>query len=113
MPTIKLSSPFQSYTQGKLEIPVQGETVAEAVDHLAQQYPSLRSHLFDKEGSLRPFVNLFLSGTHINELQGAATPLGAEDVLRLVPSVAGGGKDGKHDRENGFGPQRRRRQGGF
>ncbi len=90
MPTIRLSAPFQSYTQGKLEVPVKGGTVAEAIEDLVQQYPNLRSHMFNDEGSLRPFVNLFLSGTHISELQGADTPLGETDVLRLVPSVAGG-----------------------
>ena len=107
MPFVKLSSPFQSYTQGKLEIPVQGSTVNEAMNNLVDQYPSLRSHLFDNAGSLRPFVNLFLSGTHISELQGAETPLGETDVLRLVPSVAGGRKDGTDGRENCVGAQRR------
>ena len=87
-----MSSPFQSYTQGKREIPVQGKTVAEAMNNLVDQYPALRSHFFDNQGSLRPFVNLFLSGTHISELQGAETLLEEADVLRLVPSVAGGRK---------------------
>lgn len=90
MPVIKLSSPFQSYTQGLLEVPVQGGTVAEAMNNLVDQYPSLRAHLFDSQDRLRPFVNLFLGGKHISELQGAETPLGEKDVLRLVPSVAGG-----------------------
>lgn len=90
MPVIKLSSPFQSYTQGLLEVPVQGKTVAEAMNNLVEQFPSLRQHLFDSQGNLRPFVNLFLGGKPIRELQGAETPLEAADVLRLVPSVAGG-----------------------
>ncbi len=90
MPVIKLSSPFQSYTQGLLEVPVKGRTVADAMNNLVEQFPSLRPHLFDSQGSLRPFVNLFLDGKPIRELQGAETPLEDGDVLRLVPSVAGG-----------------------
>jgi molybdopterin converting factor small subunit len=90
MPVIKLSSPFQSYTQGLLEVPVQGKTVADAMNNLVEQFPSLRLHLFDSQGNLRPFVNLFLGGKPIRELQGAETPLEEADVLRLVPSVAGG-----------------------
>lgn len=110
MPTVKISSPFSSYTQGKLEIPVQGGTVVEAMNNLVDQYPNLRSHLFDNQGKLRPFVNLFLSGTHISELQGADTPLGETDVVRLVPSVAGGRKDGTDDRENSVSTQWRWRE---
>jgi molybdopterin converting factor small subunit len=90
MPVIKLSSPFQSYTQGLLEVPVQGKTVADAMNNLVEQFPSLRLHLFDSQGNMRPFVNLFLGGKPIRELQGAETPLEEADVLRLVPSVAGG-----------------------
>jgi adenylyltransferase/sulfurtransferase len=53
-------------------------------------YPALRPHLFNSQGNMRPFVNLFLGEDHIKVLQGLDTPLGAEDELRLVPSVAGG-----------------------
>jgi molybdopterin converting factor small subunit len=90
MPIIKMPSPFRSYTQGLLDVPVQGRTVAEAMQALVMLYPALQPHLYNSQGGLRPFVNLFLGEENIKELQGLETPLAAEDVLRLVPSVAGG-----------------------
>jgi molybdopterin converting factor small subunit len=90
MPVIKMPSPFRSYTQDLLEVPVQGRTVAEAMNSLVVQYPTLLPHLYNSQGSLRPFVNLFLGEENIQSLQGVDTPLGEGDVLRLVPSVAGG-----------------------
>jgi molybdopterin converting factor small subunit len=90
MPVIKMPSPFRSYTQGLLEVQVKGGTVAEAMYSLVELYPALLPHLYNSQGSLRPFVNLFLGDENIQSLQGVDTPLGEGDVLRLVPSVAGG-----------------------
>ena len=90
MPVIKMPSPFRSYTQGLLEVPVQGRTVGEAMRDLVILYPALHRHLFNSQGGLRPFVNLFLGDENIRSLQGMDTPLAESDVLRLVPSVAGG-----------------------
>jgi sulfur-carrier protein len=90
MPVIKMPSPFRSYTQGLLEVPVQGRTVAEAMFSLVEQFPSLRPHLYNSQGDLRPFVNLFLGDENIRDLQGVNTLLNERDVLRLIPSVAGG-----------------------
>ena len=90
MPVIKMPSPLRSYTQDRLEVTVQGRTVAEAMHSLVAQYPALLPHLYNSQGSLRPFVNLFLGEENIQSLQGVDTPMGEGDVLRLVPSVAGG-----------------------
>jgi molybdopterin converting factor small subunit len=90
MPIIKLPSPFHSYTQGLLEVPVQGKTAGEAMHALVSLYPALKPHLFTSQDNLRPFVNLFLGETNIKDLQGLETRLEDGDVLRLVPSVAGG-----------------------
>jgi molybdopterin converting factor small subunit len=69
---------------------VQGGTVAQAVDSLLEQYPSLRPHLFTESGELRAFVNLFLGEENIQDLQGLETELGENDRLMLIPSIAGG-----------------------
>ena len=90
MPVIKMPSSFTTYTQGLLEVPVQGETVNEVMQQLVSLYPSLQPHLFNSQGGLRPFVNLFLGEANIKDLQGLGTRLEQGDILRLVPSVAGG-----------------------
>jgi len=43
-----------------------------------------------QDGTLRSFVNLFLAGTNIKDLDGLQTKLEPGDTLRLVPSIAGG-----------------------
>ncbi|MBN2550851.1 MAG: MoaD/ThiS family protein [Anaerolineales bacterium] len=90
VPILRIPTPLRSYTAGESEVVVQGRNVAEAIHDLVAQYPALQPHLFNSEGALRPFVNLFLGKVNVNDLQGLETPLGAEERLLLVPSIAGG-----------------------
>jgi adenylyltransferase/sulfurtransferase len=60
------------------------------MDGLVTLYPTLRPHLFNGDGQLRPFVNLFLNDSNIRDLQGMDTPLKESDRLMLIPSIAGG-----------------------
>lgn len=87
---LKIPSALRSYTQGQKEISVNGSTVNEAIQDLVEQHPTLRQHLFNKEGELRPFVNLFLNDENIRDLQGVQTPIQEGDMLKLIPSIAGG-----------------------
>ena len=90
MPVLRIPTPLRSYTAGQSEISVQGGTVAEAMDDLMGQYPSLKPHLYNGTGTLRPFVNLFVGENNIKDLKGLETPLQADDRLLLIPSIAGG-----------------------
>ncbi len=88
--TIRIPTPLRPYTNGQNEIPVQGYTVGEALNHLTTLYPALRPHLFSSGGQLRAFVNLFLNEENIKDLQGTDTPIKESDRLMLIPSIAGG-----------------------
>ncbi len=90
MPVIRIPTPLRSYVNGQSEIPVQGQTVADAMENLLTQYPAMRPHLTNTNGQLRPFVNLFLGENNVSNLQGLETPLAENDRLRIIPSIAGG-----------------------
>jgi molybdopterin converting factor small subunit len=90
MPILRIPTPLRSYVNGQTEVNIQGDTVGQALDDLVKNYPALKSHLFNGDGELRPFVNLFLGDENIRELQGVKTPVKENDRLMLVPSIAGG-----------------------
>lgn len=90
MPIIRIPSPLRSYTGGQSEVKVKGKIVSEAVGDLVLQFPSLQTHLFNPQGDLRPFVNLFLNQENIKDMQNLDTPLEENDKLLLIPSIAGG-----------------------
>ncbi len=90
MAVLKIPTPLRSYTNGQAEINVRGSNVAEAMQSLVEQYPTLRPHLYNGDGRLRPFVNLFLGENNVNDLQGLDTPLDETARMLLIPSIAGG-----------------------
>ena len=90
MPSLRIPTPLRSYTDGQAEIDLQGSNVAQVMDDLVVRYPALRPHLFNGNGQLRPFVNLFLNQENVKDLQGMETPLKDDDRLMLIPSIAGG-----------------------
>ncbi len=87
---IHIPAPLRSYTGGQSTINVKGESVGEALDSLTLQYPGLRHHLFDEDGSLRTFVNIYLNDEDIRYLRHTSTELSEDDELSIVPSIAGG-----------------------
>jgi sulfur-carrier protein len=90
MAILRIPTPLRSYTGGSVEVKVGGKTVGEAMEHLVQQYPTLKPHLYNGDGKLRPFVNLFVGENNVKDLQGMSTPLTDEERVLLVPSIAGG-----------------------
>ena len=88
--TVKIPTQLRGVTGGVSEASVEGATVAEVLDGLFAQFGELRERISDEQGTLRRFVNVYLSGEDIRFLDGIATsvPDGAE--LTILPAVAGG-----------------------
>lgn len=88
--TVKIPTQLRAVTGGVSEASVEGTTVAEVLDGLFAQFGELRERISDEQGTLRRFVNVYLSGEDIRFLDGIATsvPDGAE--LTILPAVAGG-----------------------
>ena len=83
-------TPMQRYTMNKEEVEVGGATVDHALQHLSENYPDIKKHLFNEDGSLRSFVNVYVNDDDSRYLQGGATPVKDGDTLTIVPSIAGG-----------------------
>lgn len=87
---IRVPGALRRLTQGTGIVEVQAGTVSEALDALEQRYPGFRERLYDRDGKLRQFVNIFRNDEDIRFGQGLATPLQENDDLSIVPAVAGG-----------------------
>ena len=90
MTTLKIPTPLRQYTNGQAEVAVSGSDVSAAMRDLVEQFPALEQHLYNGDGEMRAFVNLFLGENNTKDLQGLETPLGEGDTLRIIPSIAGG-----------------------
>ncbi len=87
---ILVPTPMQRYTMNRDEVEVGGATVDHALQHLSENYPDIKKHLFNDDGSLRAFVNVYVNDEDSRHLQGGQTPVQDGDTLTIVPSIAGG-----------------------
>ena len=89
---IRIPSPLRRYTanQAKVEIELDGNSVAEALDKLVKEFDELKRHLYDDEGSLRNFVNIYHNSEDVRFTDGLQTKVSEGDELSIIPAIAGG-----------------------
>jgi molybdopterin converting factor small subunit len=64
--------------------------VAEALADLEARHPGFRERLYDDEGKLRQFINIYVNDADIRFGGGLETAVAAGDDISIVPAVAGG-----------------------
>src|SRR5579864_4593263 len=90
MAKILIPTPLRQYVDKKDSVELEGSTVREVLDSLTSQYGDLKRHLFNDQGKLRSFVNVYVNDEDIRYLEKDATPLKNGDTVSIVPSIAGG-----------------------
>jgi sulfur-carrier protein len=87
---VRIPTQLRALTGGMGEVQVEGVTVGDALKALDSAHPGLAERLFDEDGSLRRFVNVFVGEEDIRFLDGLGTAVPAGEVVSVVPAVAGG-----------------------
>src|SRR6188474_2545241 len=91
MPTkILIPTPLRPYTDKKDAVEADGTTIGELLADLTRRHSGLKAHLFNDQGKLRSFVNVYVNDEDIRYLQKEQTPVNASDTVSIIPSVAGG-----------------------
>jgi molybdopterin converting factor small subunit len=90
---ILIPTPLRPYTDKLDAVEAVGSTVGELLTDLTARHAGLRQHLFNDQGKLRSFVNIYLNDEDIRYLQKEQTPVSAGDTISIIPSVAGGSRD--------------------
>ncbi|MBR1736307.1 MAG: molybdopterin-synthase adenylyltransferase MoeB, partial [Firmicutes bacterium] len=81
---------LRSFTGQNSELKLEGSTVREVINALADEYPDAKKALFDEAGVPRSFVNIFVGENNIKKLDGYDTKLNDGDTIMLIPAIAGG-----------------------
>ena len=91
MPTkILIPTPLRPYTDKKDAVEADGATIGELLTDLTRRHSGLKAHLYNDQGKLRSFVNVYLNDEDIRYLQKEQTPVSSSDTVSIIPSVAGG-----------------------
>jgi MoaD family protein len=87
--TVKIPTQLRVATGGQAEVEVEGSNVGEALDAVFAAYGDLRERI-TQDGTLRRFVNVYVSGEDIRFQQGLETTISEGDEVTILPAVAGG-----------------------
>ena len=87
---ILIPTPLRQYADKQSAVEVSAATVGGALEALIAKHPDLRKHLYNEQGRLRAFVNLYLNEDDVRYLQQEQTPVSGSDILTIVTSIAGG-----------------------
>ena len=90
MPTVRIPTPLRKLTDGEAEVTVDGADLRAVIKNLDAAHPGFAERVLDDGGELRRFVNVFVRDQDVRFQKGLDTELGEDDVVSIVPAVAGG-----------------------
>jgi len=86
---IKLSSYLQRFTNHTEAVEVNASTVGECLKHLVEQFPLLKERLFDKQGKLFIYFNIYVNGKSVYP-PNPDKPVRDGDEILIVSTLSGG-----------------------
>ena len=90
MAKVLIPTPLRQFAGKQDSVELAGSTVGEVLSALTAQFPDLKKQIFNDEGKLRSFVNVYLNDEDIRYLKKNDTAVAPADTLSIVPSIAGG-----------------------
>lgn len=87
---VLISATLRTFTGRVSSFTFEKESVLGVLNALIDEYPDFKNALYDEDGSLRRFINIFVNDVNVNQLQKEDTRLHSGDTLLLLPSIAGG-----------------------
>jgi len=86
---VNIHKTHRQYTDGLSKVEVEGNTVAQCLDHLVKQYPALKEALFEKRDKLRNNLEIYvnLESAYPDELNKVVKD---GDEIHITVMLAGG-----------------------
>ena len=88
MATIRIPVPLRKLVGGGEEIKTFGKTLDECLQLLCLSYPDIKERLYDENGEVRRFINIFVNDEDMRFLP--TNDIQENDVISIVPAIAGG-----------------------
>jgi len=82
---VRFFANFREFTKTN-ELEMEGSTVRDILEIICNEFQGMEKILF-KDGNLQPYVNIFLNGENISELD---KNLQTGDEIAIFPPVSGG-----------------------
>lgn len=90
MTRVRIPPVLRVHVGDQKEVDATGATVGEVLKDLVGRHPGLGEQIFNADGALHRFVNVYLNGRDVRYLSLLDTPVGANDAVIILPAMAGG-----------------------
>ena len=87
---VEMPSALRQFADNQDELDSDGKNVEEVLADLCSRFPELKQNLYEEEGSIRNFINIYVNDEDIRYSDGMQTGLKDGDRIQIVPSIAGG-----------------------
>jgi len=88
--TIQVPALWRSAAGETRQVELPSGNLADVLNALVEQFPSLGAHLFDEKGEVRSAINLFVNQEHVRFRGGLSMLLQDGDEVYIVPMISGG-----------------------
>jgi sulfur-carrier protein len=92
MATVRIPPVLRPKTGGSSEVEAAGGNVGEVLRALTDAHPETSGQLFDAEGELNRYVNVYLNDEDVRVLDGLETAVQDSDSVVILPAMAGGAR---------------------
>ena len=90
MSKIRIHTPLRRLTNEKDEVESNASSISELVVDLEEQFPGIKDRLCEDDGTIRKFINIYVNDEDIRFLDGVNTKINNEDIVSIIPAIAGG-----------------------
>lgn len=88
--TVRIPTVLRPAAGGHATVLVDGATIGEVLAKLSAEYPAVNEQLFNADGSLHRFLNIYVNDDDVRYVGGLDALVGPNDEVTLLPAVAGG-----------------------
>ncbi len=87
---VRVPTLLRPATGGRARVSGDGATVGEVLQSIISQHPALGIQVMTGDGELHQFVNVYVNDDDVRYLDRLETKVASEDVVSILPAVAGG-----------------------
>ncbi|MDP6624885.1 MAG: MoaD/ThiS family protein [Nitrospinota bacterium] len=87
---VRIPSPLLKLTNNQPEVEAEGSNVKEIFDNMEKNYPGIKERIYDEEGQLRRFINIYINEEDIRFVEGESSSVKDGDEISIIPAIAGG-----------------------
>ena len=87
---VRIPTPLMKLTDNQSEVSAEGETIADIINNLENQFNGIKDRICEENGSPRRFINIYVNEEDIRFLEGEKTTVKDGDEISIIPAIAGG-----------------------